>query len=242
MTHYSDHLYPLAPDVTALVVMATDLEYGAALKQLGIRPLITGVGPIMAAMTLTHALAALSFSRRPDVILNLGSAGSATLEQGGVYRVSSCAYRDMDASAFGFEKGTTPFSPHPAVIHKAAILPGIPSASCSTGANVVSDYAPIRADMAEMEYAALNEVAMRFGLPLIGLKGISDGKTPLTGKLLEWTELLPAIDRRLAGMITHIKDMLAQSELTKPSLCQMPAHWTAEHASFSPVRQGTLAA
>jgi hypothetical protein len=39
-----------------------------------------------------------------------------------------------------------------------------------------------------MEYSALNEVAMRFGIALIGFKGISNGEKPLTGELVQWTE------------------------------------------------------
>ena len=41
MPRYQEYLYPLGEGVTALVVMATELEYGDHLKQLGIRPLIT---------------------------------------------------------------------------------------------------------------------------------------------------------------------------------------------------------
>ena len=235
MAGYEEFLYPLGEGVTALVVMATEHEYGEHLKKLGIKPVITGVGPVHAAIGLTHALSALTHAtppRRPDVIINLGSAGSSTLEQGAVYRVSRSSYRDMDASAFGFLKGQTPFSPHPAMIEAAAIMPGFPCASCSTGANVVSDHTATDADMAEMEYAALNEVAMKFGIPLIGFKGISDGEKPLTGELLQWTELLPVIDRNLADAVTDLKTRLTRGQIKKEDLLQMPPHWKPEHATF----------
>lgn len=231
----ADFLYPLGEDVTALVVMATDHEYGEHLKKLGIKPLITGVGPVQAAIALTHALVELAHAtpaRRPDVIINLGSAGSATLEQGAVYRVSRSHYRDMDASAFGFLKGQTPFSPHPVVIEAAAIMPDFPCASCSTGANVISDHGTTGADLADMEYSALNDVAMKFGIPLIGFKGVSDGEKPLTGELVQWTELLPVIDRNLAEAITDLKARLARGEIKKEDLIQMPSHWRPEHATF----------
>jgi adenosylhomocysteine nucleosidase len=235
MPNYEEFLYPLGEGVTALVVMATDLEYGAHLKQIGIKPLITGVGPVQAAIELTYALVKLAHAappRRPDLIINLGSAGSATLEQGAVYRVSHSGYRDMDASAFGFPKGQTPFSPHPIMIEAATIMPGFPCASCSTGANVISDHTTTGADLADMEYAALNEVAMKFGIALIGFKGVSDGQKPLTGELTEWTELLPIIDRNLADAITDLKTRLRRGELTKEDLIQMPSHWKSEHAAF----------
>lgn len=235
MPSYDSYIYPLGASVTALFVMASTNEYGAQLKKLGIKPLITGIGPIQAASELTHALGELSRttpSRRPDLIINLGSAGSATLEQGVVYRVAKSNYRDMDASAFGFPKGQTPFSPHPPTIEAAVIIQDFPSASCSTGANVVSDHTATDADMAEMEYAALNDVAMKFGIPLIGFKGISDGKKPLTGDLRQWTDLLPLIDENLARAVTELKMQLARGQLTKEDLCQMPPHWEPEHGTF----------
>lgn len=235
MPDYTDYIYPLGEGISALVVMATENEYGMQLKKLGIKPLITGVGPVHAASELTHALGELSRAsppRRPDVIINLGSAGSATLEQGQVFRVSQCNYRDMDASAFGFPKGQTPFSPHPPITEAAAIMQDFPSASCSTGANVVSDHSGTGADMAEMEYFAFNEVAMKFGIALIGFKGISDGKKPLSGKLTDWTELLPVIDGNLAQAVTQLKTLLAEGKITKEDLSKMPTHWQAEHGTF----------
>lgn len=228
---YEDYIYPLAPDVSALVVMATELEYGAHLKQLGIKPLITGLGPVQAAIALTQTLTAMA-PRRPDVIINLGSAGSATLQQGAVYRVSRSSYRDMDASAFGFAKGQTPFSPHPPIVETAEIMPGFPSASCSTGAAVIDDHGTSGADLADMEYAALNEAAMKFGVALIGFKGVSDGARPLTGELVQWTELLPVVDQNLAAAIVELKARLARGDITKQQLMRMPSHWAPEHATF----------
>jgi adenosylhomocysteine nucleosidase len=234
MTIKAEHLYPLGEGITALVVMASDHEYGAHLKQLGIKPLITGLGPVQAAIALTHTLVTLAHvGRRPDVIINLGSAGSATLKQGAVYRVSHSAYRDMDASAFGFPKGQTPFSPHPPTIEAAPIMPDFPCASCSTGANVVSDHTLTSADLADMEYSALNDVAMKFGIALIGFKGISDGEKPLSGELVQWTELLPVIDKNLAEAISSLKAQIAQGKIRKEDLIQMPSHWRPEHGTFA---------
>ena len=233
MSSYQDYFYPLGGGVTALVFMATELEYGAHLRALGVKPVITGLGPVQAAMNLTHALGELARAqRRPDIIVNLGSAGSSTLKQGAVYRVSHSSYRDMDASAFGFPRGQTPFSPHPVTVEAPAVMPGFPCASCSTGANVISDHASTGSDLADMEYAALNEVAMKFGIALIGFKGISDGARPLTGEMTEWTALLPAIDRNLAAAVNELRLRLARGELKKEDLLKMPPHWQPEHAGF----------
>jgi adenosylhomocysteine nucleosidase len=226
-----DYLYPLSDEVTALVVMATPHEYGEHLKGLRVTPFITGVGPVKAATSLTYALCALG-PQRPDIILNLGSAGSATLDMGAVYRVSETRYRDMDAEAFGFIKGQTPFSPHPPIIKMVPLLKDLPSATCSTGADVVSDHTKTGTDMAEMEYSALNEVAMGFGMALMGFKGISDGQAPLNGTLMDWTQLLPIIDQNLARVVTYLKTELMTGHITKADLCAMPPHWHREHILY----------
>ncbi len=229
MTDYRNHIHTLTNGLKALVVMAAMAEYGDGLKALGVKPLLTGVGPVQAAGSLTHALSAFHHMPQtvPDIIINLGSAGSATLEQGEVYRVSGAGYRDMDASAFGFPKGQTPFSLLPAVIEFPDIMQGFPKASCSTGANVVVDHAAVKADMSDMELSALADVAMKFAIPIIAFKGISDGKEPLAGKIEQWEELLPHIDRKLACALTEL------GKAKEEELCRMPLNWKEEMAVFA---------
>src|SRR5688572_19702314 len=97
---------PGAADI--LYVMALDNEYGPHLRS-RITPLMTGVGPVEAAIVVTHALAKLDAAGKlPGLVVSLGSAGSAKLEQTGVYQATSVGYRDMDASPLGFEPGVTP--------------------------------------------------------------------------------------------------------------------------------------
>jgi adenosylhomocysteine nucleosidase len=99
-----------------LFVMAAEAEYGPFLRS-RFEPLMTGVGPVEAAVALTRTLAALEHAGDlPQLVVSLGSAGSARLEQTEVYQVTSVSYRDMDASPLGFEKGRTPFLDLPAVI------------------------------------------------------------------------------------------------------------------------------
>ena len=119
-----------------LYVMAAEPEYGPHLKA-RFAPLVTGVGPVEAAVAVAARLSA-SAEDRPDCIVCLGSAGSRVLEQTGVYQVASVSYRDMDASPLGFEKGRTPFLDLPAVLPLPVVAEGVPSASLSTGANIVS--------------------------------------------------------------------------------------------------------
>lgn len=196
--------------IRVLFVMATEQEYGAHLRA-RIRPLITGVGPVEAAAATSAALVSLDHAgRRPDLVFSLGSAGSRTLEHAGVYQISGVAYRDMDASLLGFEKGVTPFLDHPPMIDIPHRLPDIPAASIATGASIVSGggYEGISADMVDMETFAVLRSAHRFGIPMIGLRGISDGRADLTG-LHDWTEYLHVIDEKHASVLDDFAEHVA---------------------------------
>jgi adenosylhomocysteine nucleosidase len=189
-----------------LYVMAADAEYGPHLKA-RITPFMTGVGPVEAAVQLTLALCHLEAEAQlPDFVVSLGSAGSATLEQTGVYQASAVSYRDMDASALGFTKGATPFLDLPVEVTLPVRIPGIPEARLSTGANIVSGpaYQGIDADMVEMETYAELRACQAFGVRLIGLRGISDGKTELT-HIGDWTEYLHVIDEKLAAAVDRLE-------------------------------------
>ena len=196
-----------------LVLMATAAEYGPALKA-RISPVITGVGPVEAAIGAARALeACLDLGTLPDLVLSLGSAGSNTLEQGAIYQVASVSYRDMDASPLGFTKGVTPFLDHPPEITLPFRLPDLPAKRLSTGANIVSGaaYAAIDADMVDMESFAILRACQQFGVPLIGLRGISDGARELH-HYDDWTELLGHLDIELAAIIDRLPALLGQAE------------------------------
>jgi adenosylhomocysteine nucleosidase len=197
-----------------LYVMAAEAEYGPALKAL-FTPVMTGVGPVEAAVQLTRVLTELTLDgRKPDLVVSLGSAGSALLEQTEIYQVASVSYRDMDASAFGFEKGRTPFLDLPATIPLPLRIPGLPEARLSTGANVVSGaaYGTINADMVEMETFAVLRACMSFEIPLIGLRGVSDGKEEVR-HVSDWTEYLHVIDEKLARAVEALEAAIAEKRL-----------------------------
>lgn len=183
-------------DKRVLYVMAAEAEYGPALRA-RFTPLITGVGPVEAAIAVTRALS----NDTPDLVVCLGSAGSAKLEQAAVYQVSAVAYRDMDASPLGFEKGTTPFLDLPAEVTLPQV-PGLPSATLATGGSIVSGnaYGAVPQDMVDMETFAVLRACMAFGVPMMGLRGISDGADEVT-KFEDWTQYLAVIDERLAEAV-----------------------------------------
>lgn len=197
-----------------LFVMAAESEYGPALRAL-IQPLITGVGPVEAAMHTARAL-----TREPaDLVVSLGSAGSRTLPQAAVFQASAVAYRDMDASLLGFQRGVTPFLDLPAVLTIPQSLPGIPAASLSTGAAIIggAGYDAIAQDMVDMESFAVLRAANLCGAGMIGLRGISDGAEPISA-FADWTRYLAEIDARLADIILALPDALGR---------QSRAYWSA---------------
>ena len=190
-----------------LFLMAAEPEYGANLRA-RFTPVITGVGPVEGAVAATAALAGAvnGAGIGVDLVVSLGSAGSARLDQGGVYQASRVAYRDMDASPLGFPRGITPFLDLPAELDLPLQIPGVAQASLSTGGNIVSGaaYDAIAQDMVDMETFAILRACQRFGVPLVALRGISDGAHPLEG-LSDWTDYLHLVDERLSGAV----DLLA---------------------------------
>lgn len=197
-----------------LFAMAADQEYGEALQS-RFKPLITGVGPVEAAVQLTAALSTLG-ADGPDLVVSLGSAGSRDLEQTRIYQVASVSYRDMDASALGFEKGATPFLDLPVTLDLPVQIDGLPPATLSTGANIVSGqaYDAIAADMVDMETFAVLRVCQHFDVPLIGLRGISDGRDELR-QIGDWTEYLHVIDENLAAAVDRLSQAIIAGEILR---------------------------
>ena len=197
------HLDTVGPH-RILFVMATDHEYGPALRA-RIRPVVTGVGPIEAAAGTAVALASLAaVDELPDAVVSLGSAGSRRLPLGETYQVASVGWRDMDASPLGFARGATPFADFAPVPRLATPLADVPVATLSTGADVVmgAAYDSIDADLVDMETYAVWRACGRFDLPLIGWRGVSDGAA--AGERLDWTALLGSLDERLALLVDRL--------------------------------------
>lgn len=200
-----------------LYVMAAPAEYGPELAA-RIVPLMTGIGPVEAAIATTRTLAALAgCDQLPDLLVSLGSAGSARLDHCGVYQATAVSWRDMDASALGFPKGQVPLLDLPPVLPLPLRIPGIAEATLSTGANVVSGrgYDGIDADMVDMESYAVLRACQGFGVSMIALRGISDGRADLGG-LADWTRYLHVIDAKLAASLDELTRALRAGVMTLP--------------------------
>lgn len=197
-----------------LFAMAAAAEYGPHLERL-FTPVMTGVGPVEAAVALTTALGELvRRGARPDLVVSLGSAGSRRLPRTEVFQAVSVTYRDMDASAFGFEKGVTPFLDLPKTVPLPYRIPGVREARISTGATIIAGeaFAAIEEDMVDMETFACLRSCQRFGIPLVGLRGISDGDTDVS-HVGDWTEYLHVVDERLAEAVGKLERALGDGML-----------------------------
>jgi adenosylhomocysteine nucleosidase len=199
---------------SVLFVMAAEAEYGPHLKQL-FTPLMTGVGPVEAGVRLGAELSRRkSEGALPDLVVSLGSAGSRTLEQTEIYQAVSVGYRDIDASPLGFEKGATPFLELPVTVPLPFRIPGIREATLSTGAAIItgSAYDAIADDMVDMETFACLRACQLFDIPLVGLRGISDGAADLR-HVDDWKEYLHVIDEKLAGAVELLGQAIASGAI-----------------------------
>ena len=197
-----------------LFVMAAQAEYGLHLQRL-FTPVMTGVGPVEAGVRLGAELSWLKSEKAlPDLVVSLGSAGSRTLEQTEIYQAVSVAYRDIDASPLGFEKGATPFLDLPVTVPLPFRIPGIREATLSTGAAIISGsaYDAIGEDMVDMETFACLRACQLFGVPLVGLRGISDGAADLR-HVGDWKEYLHVIDEKLADAVTRLEQAIGSGAL-----------------------------
>lgn len=63
-----------------------------------------------------------------------------------------------------------------------------------------------------METFAVLRACQAFGVPLIGLRGISDGKAELK-HVGDWTEYLHVIDEKLAAAVDQLEAALEKGEI-----------------------------
>lgn len=198
--------------MTILYLMAAKAEFGPHLAA-RIQPVMIGIGPVEAAVSTTMAL----IERRdnlPKLVVCLGSGGSNRLEQLGVYQAISVAYRDMDASALGFPKGVTPLTDLPPTLNLVPPVAGLVPATLSTGGNVVTGraYDAVAEDMVDMETFAVKRACQGFGVPLLGLRGISDGAETVS-RIEDWTQYLHIVDERLAEAVDIVEAAYAAGEI-----------------------------
>jgi adenosylhomocysteine nucleosidase len=146
--------------------------------------LYTGVGKINAAYALTREI----MRSKPDIVVNLGTAGSAKHATGSLVNCISFVQRDMDVTPLGFEKYQTPFSDTPIVVEHGEAIEGMMQGTCVSGDSFDISGAFNDFDAIDMEGYALAEICRREGVPFLCLKYISDGADGNAAQ--DWNETL----------------------------------------------------
>jgi adenosylhomocysteine nucleosidase len=153
----------------ALFVFALDIE--AAGEFSDVNTIYTGAGKVNAAYELTKAIQ----RQKPQLIVNLGSAGSNYFKRGEVICCTRFLQRDMDATGLGCKLYETPFAGTDPVLTYGIKLDGLEEGICGTGDSFETNHYTNDYNVIDMEAYSLAYVAMKEQLPFLCLKYISDG-------------------------------------------------------------------
>jgi adenosylhomocysteine nucleosidase len=159
-----------------LVVMALPAEGAGRFEAAGVPVLYTGVGKVNAALALARRLVELARdgSRHP-LVVNFGTAGSATLPARSLVACRRFVDRDMDVGALGFAPGVTPFDELPPVLEFPSAFLDLPEAVCGSGDSFSTTHCGFDFDVVDMEAYALAKACKVIGAPFACAKYVSDG-------------------------------------------------------------------
>ena len=220
-------------DKKVLFVMAADAEFGEHMQATGIKPLITGVGLVNAASKLSSTLAVLEYTgNKPDMVINIGTAGAQDLPVNEVYEVTKIRNADMDSSALGIEEGKTPLGEYPASINIPQRF-GMQTAECysTTRYNELVPNKGHQTELEEMEFAAIVDVCNQFDIPAVGLKGVSNNRETIHASSNSWEKYCDIIDEKFAGVVETIKQKVVSNAIQEEQLLAMPPEWHAVQAN-----------
>jgi len=133
--------------------------------------LYTGVGKVNAAYHLTRAIV----KKRPQIVINLGTAGSQVFETGSLVCCDRFVQRDIDVSPLGFEKYETPYSNRKIIFQYGQTVDFLPAGICGTGDCFDTSFGDPIYQLVDMEAYALAQVCHAEKIPFLCIKYISDG-------------------------------------------------------------------
>lgn len=143
--------------------------------------LICGIGKVNAAYGLAKSI----YQSKPQLIINLGSAGSKAFSRGEVICCTSFVQRDMDVRGLGFQLYETPLSGQPPLLQYGLTLHGLRQGVCGTGDSFEMAHANDDYNVLDMEAYSLAYIAMKENIPFLCLKYISDGADGMAAD--DWT-------------------------------------------------------
>ena len=184
-----------------LIVFAMEQESQEAFRDYDV--LHTGIGKVNAAYALTRRIR----ERRPELVINMGTAGSRKHGGGTIVNCTAFVQRDMDVTVLGFEKFKTPFSNDPIRIEYGSQVGGFPQGICGTGDNFDATEGAKVFDVVDMEAYALALICQREDIPFLCLKYISDGADG--GANEDWNAALHHTAEKLHGALETILEKVS---------------------------------
>ena len=184
--------------MTALIVAAHEAESDKQFETLGYPMLYTGIGKINATMHLIQSFAHYWARKQepPQLVINLGTAGSFIHPIGSVVHARYLLQRDMLCDGLpGVARYVTPLDcTAPEAILACSTIPlDVPEVICGSGDSFVTQPPPLSDySIFDMEAYALARVCLEYDLTLIALKCITDA-----GDAVAWKASLPTSARVL---------------------------------------------
>ena len=136
-----------------------------------VNKVFVGIGKVNAAYELTKAIR----RHKPQLIINLGSAGSNFFKKGEVICCTKFIQRDMDVRGLGFKLYETPFSNIDPMLSYGIKIKAFPEGICGSGDRFEMNHSVSDYNVIDMEAYPLAYVAMMENIPFLCLKYISDG-------------------------------------------------------------------
>ncbi|KGT09315.1 nucleosidase [Elizabethkingia anophelis] len=174
-------------------VFAMEKEAGNEFKDLQL--VFTAIGKVNAGYYLMKYLSV----NNPDIIINLGTAGSTAFRRGDVVCCTQFVQRDMDVSPLGIERFKTPFSDDDVVLDYGIDIDNLPKGICGTGDSFETEHNTDLYNVLDMEAYALALIAKREQIPFLCLKYISDGAND--DAVEDWTQEVDKASKILREVI-----------------------------------------
>lgn len=136
-----------------------------------VNKVFVGIGKVNAAYELTKAIR----KHKPQLIVNLGSAGSNFFKRGEVICCTKFIQRDMDVRGLGFKLYETPFSNVDTVLSYGTKIKGLQEGVCGSGDSFEMNHSVSDYNVIDMEAYPLAYISMMEKISFLCLKYISDG-------------------------------------------------------------------
>ncbi len=181
-----------------LLVFAMEAEAGQEFNDFD--TLFTGVGKVNAAYHLTKRLLS---GPKPDLVVNLGTAGSSFFNRGAIVQSEAFVQRDMDVSGLGLPKYKTPFIEEPEVLAYGLVTREFERGICGSGDNFETTMTKDIFNLIDMEAYAFAFLCKREELPFLCLKYISDGADESAAE--DWSTQLKVAANALRGAVKKLE-------------------------------------